>query len=82
MTAGRKKRADRHSSQEQKKRGTPHVHRTTVLRFSSDIVKIGDRKQREERVTPIELFVDLVFVFAIAQVTSIQGENGHQGNTI
>jgi low temperature requirement protein LtrA len=40
----------------------------------SDIVKTGDRKQCEERVTPIELFFDLVFMFAIAQVTSIQGE--------
>jgi hypothetical protein len=72
MTAGRKKRADRHSSQEQKKRGTPHVHRTTVLRLSSAIVNTGD--QREERVTPIELFCDLDFVFAITQVTSVRGE--------
>jgi low temperature requirement protein LtrA len=31
-------------------------------------------KQREERGTPHELFFDLVFVFAIAQVTSIQSE--------
>jgi len=31
-------------------------------------------KQREERGTPHELFFDLVFVLAIAHVTSIQGE--------
>jgi low temperature requirement protein LtrA len=38
------------------------------------IVKTGDRKQREAQVTPLELFFDLVFMFAIVQVTSIQGE--------
>jgi low temperature requirement protein LtrA len=74
MAADRKKRADQQSSQEQENRAAPRVHRKTVLRFSSDIVKGGNRKQREERVTPIEPFFDLVFVFAIAQVTSIQGE--------
>jgi hypothetical protein len=36
--------------------------------------RLETRKQREERVTPIELFFDPVFVFAIARVTSIQGE--------
>ena len=30
-----------------------------------------EASQREERVTPIELFFDLVFVFAITQVTSM-----------
>jgi hypothetical protein len=48
MAADRKQRADQQSSQEQENRGTPHVHRKTVLRFSTDIVKTGDRKQREE----------------------------------
>jgi low temperature requirement protein LtrA len=40
--------------------------------LSSAIVNTGD--QREERVTPIELFCDLDFVFAITQVTSVRGE--------
>jgi low temperature requirement protein LtrA len=32
---------------------------------------MGDRQaEREQRVTPLELFFDLVFVFAITQVTS------------
>jgi hypothetical protein len=65
MAAHRKKHADHQGSQEQGKRGKPHVHRNVGLRPSSDIVKTGDRKRREERVTPIELFFDLVFVFAI-----------------
>lgn len=30
----------------------------------------------EERVTPLELFFDLVFVFAITQVTGFLAENG------
>ena len=30
-----------------------------------------EASQREERVTPIELFFDLVFVFAITQVTTM-----------
>jgi low temperature requirement protein LtrA len=32
-------------------------------------VPAGDRTEREQRVTPLELFFDLVFVFAITQVT-------------
>ena len=32
---------------------------------------MGDRQaEREQRVTPLELFFDLVFVFAITQVTT------------
>ena len=30
---------------------------------------MSDRTNREQRVTPLELFFDLVFVFAITQVT-------------
>src|SRR5437588_8810606 len=33
---------------------------------------MGDRQaEREQRVTPLELFFDLVFVFAITQVTTL-----------
>src|SRR5205807_9268414 len=34
-------------------------------------IGMGDRQaEREQRVTPLELFFDLVFVFAVTQVTS------------
>ncbi len=33
----------------------------------------------EQRVTPLELFFDLVFVFAITQVTRINGRNASTG---
>jgi low temperature requirement protein LtrA len=33
------------------------------------------RDERDQRVTPLELFFDLVFVFAFTQVTSFLGEN-------
>jgi low temperature requirement protein LtrA len=31
--------------------------------------------QREQRVTPLELFFDLVFVYAITQVTLLMSDN-------
>jgi len=31
--------------------------------------------QREQRVTPLELFFDLVFVFAITQVTLLMSDD-------
>jgi low temperature requirement protein LtrA len=39
-------------------------------------IEMGDQQaEREQRVTPLELFFDLVFVFAFTQVTSFLGEN-------
>lgn len=37
---------------------------------------------REQRVTPLELFFDLVFVFAITQVTSFLSENPTWGGLL
>jgi len=31
--------------------------------------------EREQRVTPLELFFDLVFVFAFTQVTTVLSDN-------
>jgi low temperature requirement protein LtrA len=35
----------------------------------------GDEPEREERVTPLELFFDLVFVYAITQVTTLMSSD-------
>jgi low temperature requirement protein LtrA len=37
--------------------------------------QIGDRNPEERRVTPLELFFDLVFVFAITQVTGFLSDH-------
>src|SRR5438128_3136456 len=38
--------------------------------------------EREQRVTPLELFFDLVFVFAITQVTSLLAHNPTWGGVL
>src|SRR5438445_11966190 len=38
--------------------------------------------EREQRVTPLELFFDLVFVFAITQVTSLLAHNPTWGGVV
>src|SRR5437016_3206665 len=38
--------------------------------------------EREQRVTPLELFFDLVFVFAITQVTSFLSRNSTWGGLL
>jgi|GEM_PF-2363891 low temperature requirement protein LtrA len=44
---------------------------------------MGDRRaEREQRVTPLELFFDLVFVFAITQVTSFLSRNPTWGGLL
>src|SRR5436190_5367548 len=44
---------------------------------------MGDREaEREQRVTPLELFFDLVFVFAITQVTSFLSHNPTWGGLL
>src|SRR5437588_3831613 len=44
---------------------------------------MGDRQaEREQRVTPLELFFDLVFVFAITQVTSFLSHNPTWGGLL
>jgi low temperature requirement protein LtrA len=40
------------------------------------------QSEREQRVTPLELFFDLVFVFAITQVTSLLSENPTWGGLL
>ncbi len=40
------------------------------------------RAEREQRVTPLELFFDLVFVFAITQVTSFLSRNPTWGGLL
>jgi low temperature requirement protein LtrA len=40
------------------------------------------QSEREQRVTPLELFFDLVFVFAITQVTSFLSENPTWGGLL
>ncbi|MGZ8694810.1 MAG: low temperature requirement protein A, partial [Gaiellaceae bacterium] len=37
--------------------------------------RVSTRAEGEERVTPLELFFDLVFVFAITQVTGLVSAN-------
>jgi low temperature requirement protein LtrA len=37
--------------------------------------RIGDRNPEERRVAPLELFFDLVFVFAITQVTGFLSDH-------
>src|SRR3954464_7038441 len=37
--------------------------------------RVSTRAEGEERVTPLELFFDLVFVFAITQVTGLVSRN-------
>ncbi len=41
----------------------------------SEPPRIGDRNPEEQRVTPLELFFDLVFVFAITQVTAFLSDH-------
>jgi len=46
-------------------------------------VPMDDRRaEREQRVTPLELFFDLVFVFAITQVTSFLSRNPTWGGLL
>jgi low temperature requirement protein LtrA len=46
------------------------VRRSCFLRVAS-----GSVPEREQRVTPLELFFDLVFVYAITQVTTLMSED-------
>jgi low temperature requirement protein LtrA len=41
-----------------------------------------EREEREERVTPLELFFDLVFVFAITQVTAFLADDATWGGVV
>ena len=41
----------------------------------SEPLRIGNRNPEERRVTPLELFFDLVFVFAITQVTAFLSDH-------
>jgi low temperature requirement protein LtrA len=45
-------------------------------------VGMDDRDEREQRVTPLELFFDLVVVFAITQVTSFLSHNPTWGGLL
>jgi low temperature requirement protein LtrA len=46
-----------------------------VSAAESEPQRIGDRNPEERRVTPLELFFDLVFVFAITQVTGFLSDH-------
>jgi low temperature requirement protein LtrA len=46
-----------------------------VSAAGSEPQQIGDRNPEERRVTPLELFFDLVFVFAITQVTGFLSDH-------
>ena len=41
----------------------------------SEPLRIGNRNPEERRVMPLELFFDLVFVFAITQVTAFLSDH-------
>src|SRR5437667_5527614 len=63
------------------RQGAPSVNRARVRCGMSDAEREHER-DAEHQVTPLELFFDLVLVFAITQVTSLLAHNPTWGGVL